>query len=221
MTAEKRALANLAESIELPLAAMERAALAPTEDEPGEEEILALAAEFDSYTDSVLTQYTAQEEPSSEQVSALKRYVEGGRATLSSEIRTLLKTSGELRAALRHMIQEIVVGPGSFVLAPVAAASDGDVDQRRFEGGIVTVAPAEGHPTQVYIVVDFDDSKSRARYAILRAEDDTDVARLPLDERFDEVEDGVIQRLVDLENPEVECFVKLFRIPTSRGALLR
>ena len=83
------------------------------------------------------------------------------------------------------------------------------------------MAQAEGHPAQVYIVVDFDDPKSRARYAVLKAEDDTDVATLSLDERFDEVEDGVIQRLVDLGDPEVERFVKLFRVSTSLGALKR
>lgn len=220
MTPEKRALANLAESLDLPVTAVEQAALVPMEAELSQEEILALAAEFDSYANPVLAK-SAEHEPVSEYVSALKQYVEGGRAALSGEVRALLKTSAELRAALHRMIQDIVVGPGSFTLAQVAAASDGDLDQRRFEGGIVTVAPAEGHPTQAYIVVDFDDPKSRARYAILRAEDDTDVATLPLDERFDEVEDGVIQRLVDLEDPEVERFVKLFRVPTSLGALRR
>jgi len=220
MTPDKRALANLAEGLDLPLATVEHAALSPMEGEPSEAEILALAAEFDGYANPVLAEYIALA-PSPEHVSALKQYLAGGRAALSGEIRALLKTSAELRAALHRMIQEIVVGAGSFALAPVAAASDGGVDQRRFDGGMVTVAPAEGHPTQVYIVVDFDDPKSRARYAILRADDDTDVARLPLDERFDEVDDGVIQRLVDLGDPEVECFVKLFRIPSSRGALSR
>jgi hypothetical protein len=220
MTAKKRSLANLAESLDLPLAAVEHAALASVQNELREEEIVAFAAEFDCYANPVLAEYTVQE-LSREHVSALKRYVEGGRAILSGEIRSLLKTSAGLRAALHRMIQDLVVGPESFTLAPVAAASDGDLDQRRFEGGIVTVAQAEGHPTQVYIVVDFDDPKSRARYAILEAEDHTDVATLPLDERFEEVEDGVIQRLVDIEDPEVERFVKLFRLPTSLGSLSR
>jgi len=220
MTPDTRALANLAEGLDLPLATVESAALAPTQAESSEAEIRALAAEFDSYANPVLIEYLAQP-PSPEHISALKQYLAGARAALSSEIRALLRTSAELQAALHRMIQEIVVGPGSFALAPVAAASDGNVDQRHFDGGIITVAPAEGHPTQVYIVVDFDDPKSRARYASLRADDDTDVARLPLDERFDEVDDGVIQRLVDLSDPEVECFVKLFRIPASHGALSR
>jgi len=220
MTPDKRALTNLAEGLDLPLATIEHAALASMEGEPSEEEILALAAEFDSYANPVLANYLAQE-PSSEHVSALKQYVEDGRASLSAEIRALLKTSAGLRTALQQMVQEVVAGLGSFTLAPVAAASDGELDQWRFEGGVVTVVPAVGHPTQVYIVIDFDDPKSRARYAILRAEDGTDVAKLPLDERFEEVEDGVIQRLVDLDDPEVERFIKLFRMPTSRGALSR
>lgn len=224
MTAKKRALVNLAESLELPLADVEHAVFTLTEDEPSEEEINALAVEFDSYANPVLAKYIAQE-PSSEHVSALKRYVQGGREILSSEVRTLLKTSAKLRDILHRMIQEIAAGPGSFALAPIAAASDGDLElfeggiERRFEGGTVSVAPADGHPMQVYIVVRFDDPKSRARYAILRAEDDTDVAMLPLDEDFEGV--GILQILVDLGDPEVERFVSLFRMPTSRGALSR
>ncbi|MCL2715152.1 MAG: hypothetical protein FWD68_11350 [Alphaproteobacteria bacterium] len=214
MTPEKRALANLAQGLELPLETVEDAAMEPLTEELSEAEIASLSLEFDSYADPVLACYLTV--PSPEQVSALQRYVAGGRAALSSEIRALLKTSAGFRATLARMMEEIIGGAASLALAPVAAASDGDLEQRRFAGGMVTMAPAEGHPGQLYVVVDFDAPGPGVRYAILQAEDASDVATLPLEERFD---DGVMQVLVDLENPEVACFVRLFRSATSQGAL--
>ncbi|MCL2713455.1 MAG: hypothetical protein FWD68_02360 [Alphaproteobacteria bacterium] len=217
MSRSAHPLTNLATGLDLPLEAIELAAL-PVDAELDSAELQALAAEFDRYTDLILAQYLAPA-PSPEQVSVLKQYIAG--ASPGVEIRALLKTSAALRAALHGMIAELVTGPPGFTLAPVAAASEGELDQRRFDGGMVTLAPATGHATQIYLVIDYDDPRTPARTAIQYAEDGSDIARLTLDDRFEQVEDGVIQRLLDLTDPEVEHFVALLRDPTSRGKLSR
>ncbi|MGY4467365.1 hypothetical protein ACVWWK_003074, partial [Bradyrhizobium sp. LB9.1b] len=135
------------------------------------------------------------------------------------EIRFLLKTSAGMRDALRRLMQDTMASPGTFAIAPVAAASTDDLLRRHFDRGWVTVAPADGHANQVYIIVEFDDPKSRARIAQLTSDDRSDVAKVLLDDGFEEVNDGIIQQLLDLSDPEVERFVRLFREASSSGLL--
>ena len=159
----------------------------------------ALSEEFDKIVNSIssaqernagaqtLLQFDEQEAL----LVGLKRYLTNVSATLGQDLRKLLLIDESFRTRLSLMLEEMSRQAGCYRLPHAVAASDGNLHERRFEGGLLRLAESQKDRQQVYVIIELDNPSAYPRALILSGPDG-DVAKLLLEAPDD---DGVVQIL--------------------------
>jgi len=181
----------------------------------------ALAATFDRVVDSVLRSYEPPETDG--RVAELKRYLIDAGATLAADLRRALLVDAGLRKKLHQLWVELAELKEGMTLPTVAAASDGELSARRFEGGVVRLAKSAKDARQVYVIVEFDRSLLQARphafspTVLLLCSPDGRVAKLDLESSD---QDGIVQDLLNTADEEKKQIVELLHDPLTIGRFL-
>jgi len=133
-----------------------------------------------------------------------------GRA-LSAEEQRALFANPRLRADYRRLKSQLSM----FELPALAAASDGRVATRRFEGGSIRIHPSRVMG-QTYVFVHFD-APDRVPAAMVVEHPSGEFMRraLPVDRAT-----GEAMLLLDSHNPEDAAFLRVLCDPRSTGAFL-
>jgi hypothetical protein len=178
----------------------------------------ALAVTIDRMVDSALRSYQPPEADS--RVTELKHYLMDVGATLTADLRRALLIDAGLRKKLHQLWAELAALGGGIALPTMAAASDGELSERRFEGGVVRLAESAKDARQVYVIIEFDRSwlqawrPSFSPTVLLLCSPDGRVAKLEL-ESFDH--DGIVQDLLNTADQEKKQIVELLRDPLTVG----
>src|SRR5206468_657051 len=116
-----------------------------------------------------------------------------------------------LRADYRRLKSQLSVSE----LPALAAASDGQVATRRFDGGSIRIHPSRV-TGQTYVFVHFD-TPDRVPVAMVLEHPSGELVRraLPVDRATSEA-----MLLLDSHNPEDAAFLRVLCDPTSTGAFL-
>jgi hypothetical protein len=178
----------------------------------------ALAVTFDRVMDSVLRSYQPPEVDG--RVAELKRYLIDVGATLAADLRRALLVDAGLRRKLHQLWVELAEVREGMTLPTVAAASDGELSERRFEGGVVRLAKSAKDAREVYVIIEFDRSFLKARphsfspTVLLLCSPDGRVAKLALESSD---QDGIVQDLLNTADEEKKQIVELLRDPLTIG----
>ena len=136
-------------------------------------------------------------------------------ATLTHDQQGLLFADARLRSDFRRLKQSLVTASGGYVLPMAAAASGGELSERLFSGGAIRIAMSEGHPDQVFLVLEL--AQSRSRPACLVVECDGELRKLQLEPPDEE---GIVQILLDISLEHPAALVRLLRHARSEVTLL-
>jgi hypothetical protein len=133
-----------------------------------------------------------------------------GRALSAAEQRALL-ANPRLRADYRRLKSQLSV----FELPALAAASDGRIATRRFDGGSIRIHPSRV-TGQTYVFVHFDAPDRMPAAMVLEHPSGEFMRRaLPVDRAK-----GEAMLLLDSHNPEDVAFLRVLCDPRSTGAFL-
>jgi hypothetical protein len=127
------------------------------------------------------------------------------------EEQRVLFADPQLRADYRRLKSQLSVAD----LPALAAASSGDVNTRRFDGGTVSIHRSRV-PGQVYVVMRFSWPSGHPR-AVLLENAAGDLVKRPLP-RADA--NGEVMIVLDTKNPDDEGFLRLMSDPTAAGSFL-
>jgi hypothetical protein len=144
-------------------------------------------------------------------VGAIARFLNGAGRALSTEEQRALFANPRLRADYRRLKSQLSM----FELPALAAASDGEVATRRFEGGSIRIHPSRV-TGQTYVFVRFDTPDRVPAAMVLEHPSGECVRRtLPVDRAA-----GEAMLLLDSHNPEDAAFLRVLCDPRSTGAFL-
>jgi len=143
-------------------------------------------------------------------VSDIVLFLGSGRAP-SAEAQRALFASPRLRADYRRLKSQLSM----FELPALAAASDGQVTMRRFEGGAIRIHPSRV-AGQTYVLVRFD-APDNAPAAMVLEHPSGEVVRRALSI---EQSEGEALLLLDSRLPEDEAFLRVLCDPKSTGGFL-
>lgn len=144
-------------------------------------------------------------------VAEIAQFLGGTGRALSAEEQRALFANPRLRADYRRLTSQLSM----FELPALAAASDGQVATRRFEGGSIRIHPSRV-TGQTYVFVHFD-APDRVPVAMVLEPPTGEVMRraLPVDQGS-----GEAMLLLDSHNPEDAAFLRALCDPRSAGAFL-
>lgn len=144
-------------------------------------------------------------------VGEITRFLTGTGRTFSPEEQRALFANPRLRADYRRLKSQLSM----FELPALAAASDGQVATRRFEGGSIRIHPSRV-TGQTYVFVHFDAPDRMPAAMVLEHPSGEFVRRtLPVDRA-----EGEAMLLLDSHNPEDAAFLRVLCDPRSTGAFL-
>jgi hypothetical protein len=155
----------------------------------------------------------AETQPAAPQlgVGDIVQFLSDPQRSLTMDEQRALFTNARLRADYRRLKSQHSV----VELPTVAAASDGKIDARRFEGGSVRIHPSRV-AGQVYVVLRFSGPAASPRSLVLESASGEIVKRLlPAVDAS-----GEIMLVLDRERPDDEAFLRLISDPTSMGSFL-
>jgi hypothetical protein len=138
-------------------------------------------------------------------------FLAGAGRALSAEEQRALFANPRLRADYRRLRSQLSM----FELPALAAASDGQVASRRFDGGSIRIHPSRV-TGQTYVFVQFDAPDRMPAAMVLEHPSGEFVRRtLPVDRA-----EGEAMLLLDSHNPEDAAFLRILCDPRSTGAFL-
>jgi hypothetical protein len=144
-------------------------------------------------------------------VAEIVQFLSGTGPALSAEAQRALFANPRLRADYRRLKSQLSM----FELPALAAASDGQVATRRFEGGTIRIHPSRV-TGQTYVFVRFDAPDSAPGAMVLEHPSGEIVRRaLPVERT-----EGEAMLLLDSHHPEDEAFLRALCDPRSTGAFL-
>jgi hypothetical protein len=144
-------------------------------------------------------------------VAEIVQFLNDPGRSLSMEEQRLLFADPKLRTDYRRLKSQVAVAE----LPALAAASAGDVNTRRFEGGTVRIHPSR-IPGQIYIVLQFSRSANSPRTILLENADGDIIKRSlpPADPS------GEVMMVLDQKLAADAGFLRLISDPTSTGSFL-
>jgi hypothetical protein len=144
-------------------------------------------------------------------VGEIVQFLTGSRRSLSVEEQRSLFANPRLRADYRRLKAQLSV----FELPALAAASDGQVGARRFDGGSISIHPSRV-AGQIYVVLRFD-KPVRTPSAMVLEHPSGEFLKRELPQVQD---DGEAMIVLDSQNPDDEAFLRVLRDPTATGSFL-
>jgi hypothetical protein len=144
-------------------------------------------------------------------VAEILQFLNDPRRALSMEEQRSLFADPQLRADYRRLKSQAPM----VELPALAAASSGDVDSRRFEGGTVSIHPSRV-PGQVYVVLRFAWPGGPPR-AMLLENSGGDLMKRALPPAGPQ---GEVVIILDEKNASDQGFLRLISDPTSTGSFL-
>ena len=144
-------------------------------------------------------------------IAEIMQFLNDPTLTLTMEQQRSLFADAKLRADYRRLKSQVAVGE----LPALAAASSGDVDTRRFEGGTVKVHPSRV-PGQVYVMLHFGWPSGAPRTMLLENPGGDIVKRAlpPADTG------GEVIIVLDQKVASDREFLRLISDPTATGSFL-
>jgi hypothetical protein len=144
-------------------------------------------------------------------IAEILQFLVDPQRSLSMEQQRRLFADPRLRADYRRLKSELA----SIEMPALAAASVGDISERRFAGGTVRVHPSRVGG-QVYVVLKFTGPAAQPHSMLLEASGVEVVKRsLPNPDAS-----GEMVIVLDPTNPTDETFLRLITDPTSSGSFL-
>ena len=144
-------------------------------------------------------------------VAEIVQFLSDPRRSLSMEEQRALFSDPRLRADYRRLKSQLSVSE----LPALAAASVGDVDTRRFEGGTLSIHPSRV-AGQVYVVLRLSSPGGPPRTMLLEsAAGDLLKRSLPVPDG-----QGELMLVLDRKIAADEAFLRLLSDPTSTGSFL-
>jgi hypothetical protein len=144
-------------------------------------------------------------------LAEIVQYLNDPARALSMEEQRALFSDPKLRADFRRLKTAATVAE----LPALAAASDGDVKARRFEGGSVSMHPSRV-PGQIYVILRFAESTGAPRMMLLESAAGELVKRaLPSADQ-----NGEITMVLDERSAADAGFLRLLADPTSTGTFV-
>jgi hypothetical protein len=144
-------------------------------------------------------------------VAEIVQFLTDPRRALSADEQRSLFANPGLRADYRRLKAQL----SAFELPALAAASEGHVETRRFDGGSIRIHPSRV-PGQTYVLVRFD-SSARPPSAILIEHPSGELVKRALPEVQS---DGETMIVLDAHKDEDEAFLRVLRDPISTGSFL-
>jgi hypothetical protein len=144
-------------------------------------------------------------------VAEIVRFLNDPGRSLSMEEQRALFADPQLRADYRRLKSQVSVGE----LPALAAASAGDVNSRRFDGGTVSIHPSRV-PGQIYVVLRFSWPANPPRVMLLESAGGDLIKRLlPTADA-----NGEVMMVLDENSASDAGFLRLITDPTSTGSFL-
>jgi hypothetical protein len=132
--------------------------------------------------------------------------------SLTPEEQRALFADPRLRADYRRLKAQAT----TFDMPALAAASSGNVNARRFDGGSIAIHPSR-IPGQLYVIVHFDSPASSPRAMLLESTTGDLVKRvLPIADQ-----QGEVMMVLNENNDADEAFLRLLTDPTATGTFVR
>jgi hypothetical protein len=144
-------------------------------------------------------------------VAEIVEFLTDSRRALSADEQRSLFANPRVRADYRRLKAQLAV----FELPALAAASEGDVETRRFDGGSIRIHPSRV-PGQTYVLVRFD-SPGRPPSSIVIEHPSGKLVKRALP---DVQSDGETVIVLDSHKEEDEAFLRVLRDPISTGSFL-
>jgi hypothetical protein len=144
-------------------------------------------------------------------VAEIVQFLNDPRRSLSMEEQRSLFADPQLRADYRRLKSQVAIAE----LPALAAASAGNVNSRRFEGGTVSIHPSRV-PGQVYVVLRFKWPAGPPRTMLLENAGGELIKRsLPAADSS-----GEVMMVLDEKSVPDQGFLRLISDPTSTGSFL-
>ena len=144
-------------------------------------------------------------------VGEIVQFLTGSRRSLSADEQRALFANPKLRADYRRLKAQLSV----FELPAQAAASDGEVGARRFDGGSISIHPSRV-AGQTYVIVRFDQPVRPPSAMVLEHPSGEFVKRV-----LPQVQgDNEAMIVLDAHNADDEAFLRVLRDPTATGSFL-
>ena len=144
-------------------------------------------------------------------VAEIVQFLSDPSRALTPEEQRALFTDPRLRADYRRLKAQAT----TFELPALAAASSGNVDARRFEGGSITIHPSR-IPGQLYVIVRFNSPTETPRAILLEGTEGDLVKRaLPSTDQH-----GEMMMVLDEKNEADAGFLRLLADPMSTGTFV-
>jgi hypothetical protein len=144
-------------------------------------------------------------------VAELVQFLNDPTRSLTSEEQRQLFADPRLRADYRRLKAQAT----TFEMPALAAASSGNVNARRFEGGSITIHPSR-IPGQLYVIVRFNSPEASAR-AILLESSAGDIVKRALPNADPQ---GEVMMVLNEKNDADAGFLRLLSDPTSTGTFV-
>jgi len=145
-------------------------------------------------------------------VAEIVQFLTDSRRTLTADEQRSLFANPQVRADYRRLKAQLAV----FELPALAAASDGQVEGRRFDGGSISIHPSRV-AGQTYVIVRFD-SPARPPTAMVLERASGELVKRGLPDMPGDGETMMI--ILDSHNVDDETFLHALRDPTATGSFL-
>jgi hypothetical protein len=144
-------------------------------------------------------------------VAEIVQFLNDPSRSLSPEEQRDLFADPRLRADYRRLKAQAT----TFELPALAAASSGNVDARRFDGGSITIHPSR-IPGQLYVIVRFNSPAGSPRAMLLESTSGDFLKRaLPSADQ-----QGEVMMVLDQNNDADAGFLRLLADPTATGTFV-
>jgi hypothetical protein len=165
----------------------------------------------DLYVARSVASDTSLEQPPVSFVDVL-RYLSDPSAHLTPAQWRFCQQHPRLRADYEGLLKKLAIG----ALPQAAAASQGELQERSFSGGLLRIRPSS-IPGQVYLIFSIDPAPHAPRLLVIEGTDGS-VARIALPEPDS---DGSMLVIQDTDRSEADAnAVRLLRDPTTSGIFL-
>jgi hypothetical protein len=144
-------------------------------------------------------------------VAEIAQFLNDPSRSLTPEDQRALFADPRLRADYRRLKEQAAV----FALPAVAAASSGNVNARRFDGGTIAIHPSR-IPGQLYVIVRFNSPASSPRAMLLESTAGDVVKRVlrGADQQ------GEVMMVLNENNDADAAFLRLLADPTATGTFV-
>ena len=144
-------------------------------------------------------------------VAEIVQFLSDPSRSLTPEEQRALFTDPRLRADYRRLRGQVTI----FELPALAAASSGNVNARRFDGGSIAIHPSR-IPGQLYVIVRFDSPASSPRAMLLEGATGDLVKRvLPSADQ-----QGEVMMVLNENDGADAAFLRLLADPTATGTFV-